>query len=225
MSEAVDDLSGLTRRVRLADSRLYLVCESLPGGSDPGTLLEAALSGGVDVVQLRDKQADDSALLEAAKIFRKVTSRHGALFFLNDRPDLAVAAQADGVHIGQGDGSIRSARRTVGPNMLIGVSTHAEREIAAASKCADVDYIAVGPVFATPTKPGVPPVGTELVAIGSRITDLPIFVIGGIDESNAATVVAAGARRVAAVRAIRDADDPEEAARRLRMSVSQAAER
>jgi thiamine-phosphate pyrophosphorylase len=195
------------RRDRLARARLYLVCDRRPEA-----FLRAALGGGVDVVQLRDKEASDEQVLEAARVFRRVADDHGALFVVNDRPDLAVAAAADGVHVGQDDTAVPEARVVVGPDRIVGLSTHSPDQIAAAR---GVDYIAVGPVYATPTKPGRPAVGLELIRHAAAHAPDPWFAIGGIDRRTVGAVVAAGARRAVVVRAITEADDPGAAARAL----------
>lgn len=194
----------------LAGARLYFVTDALPAER-----LEAALAGGVDVVQLRLKEAADEEIVAAGRVFREACDRHGALFVLNDRPDLVEACGADGVHVGQEDVPPAEARAVVGPERIVGLSTHSEQQLAAAMG-EPVDYVAVGPVFETPTKPGRPAVGLELVRTAAATARLPWFAIGGIDVENAADVVAAGAERVAVVRAIRDAEDPAAAARALR---------
>jgi thiamine-phosphate pyrophosphorylase len=206
-------LGAMDRFERLRAARLYLVCPARPRG-----WLEAALRGGVDVVQLRDKDASDAELTAAAAEFRAAADARGALFILNDRPDLVAGTAADGVHIGQDDGSLAAARAAVGPERIVGRSTHSPAQIAAD---ADADYIAVGPVRATPTKPGRPAVGLELVAHAAAHARLPWFAIGGIDAAFAPAVVAAGARRIVVVRAIADAGDPEAAARALRHSLEE----
>ncbi|MEA2130900.1 MAG: thiamine-phosphate pyrophosphorylase [Solirubrobacteraceae bacterium] len=192
---------------------LYLVCASRPGRRALDDLLAAALEGGVDVVQLRDKRATDEQLLAAAATARRRCDDAGALLILNDRPDLVVAADADGCHVGQDDMDVAAARALAGPQALVGRSTHTPAEIAAA---AAADYIGVGPVHATPTKPGRPAVGLQLVRHAAEHAPVPFFAIGGIDASNAGAVVAAGARRIAVVRAIADAADPRAAAAKLR---------
>jgi thiamine-phosphate pyrophosphorylase len=197
-------------RDRLHAARLYLVCDRRPEA-----FLHAALGGGVDVVQLRDKDATDDELLEAATVFRRAADAHGALFLLNDRPDLAAAAQADGVHVGQDDAPVGSARATVGPERIVGLSTHSPEQIEAARSSAP-DYIAVGPVHATPTKPGRPAVGLDLIRHAAAHAPEPWFAIGGIDPTNVGAVVEAGARRIVVVRAIAQAEDPAAAARSLR---------
>ncbi len=210
-------MDGPARRERLARSRLYLVIEARPHGGDPAPLLERALRGGVDIVQLRDKDLDDDELVAAAAPFRASCDAHGALFVLNDRPDLVAACGADGVHVGQEDTPAEEARRQIGFDRLLGVSTHSREQMLAA---AEADYVGVGTIFATPTKPGNEAAGLELVRTAAATLEIPWFAIGGIDLGNVADVAAAGARGVAVVRAIRDADDPEAAARALRAALS-----
>ena len=211
------------RRAWLADARLYFICDARPGGRDPEEVLRAALQGGVDVVQLREKSGDERAIVRAGRVFRRLCDAYDALCIVNDRPDLAIACAADGVHLGQDDGDAAAARAFVGDDLLIGRSTHSPEQIENVSndpsEAAGADYIAVGPVYATPTKPEYAPVGTELVAYAARHANVPFFAIGGIDPGNVAEVVAAGAEGVAVVRAIRDAADPAEAARALRERV------
>ncbi|MFL5821268.1 MAG: thiamine phosphate synthase [Solirubrobacteraceae bacterium] len=204
-------LSGSQRRRRLERARLYLVC-----GRQPESFLRAVLTAGVDVLQLRDKDASDDEVLAAARSFRRCCDEAGALLIVNDRPDLAVTAAADGVHLGQDDVPVDAARAVVGPERIVGLSTHSAEQISAAR---GVDYLAVGPIHATPTKPGRPPVGLELVREAARRARAPFFAIGGIDAGNAAAAVAAGAARIAVVRAIVEADDPAGAARALRAVV------
>jgi len=200
------------RRQRLADSRLYLVCDA-----QPESFLHAALKGGVDVIQLRCKNAGDERILAAAGIFARLCAEHGALFILNDRPDLVRRAGADGVHVGQDDLPPRQARELVGPERLIGLSTHSPAQIDGAED--EVDYIGVGPVHATPTKPGRPAVGLELVRYAAAHARTPYFAIGGIAPETVAAVRAAGAARVAVVRALTDAEHPESTARLLRSAI------
>jgi thiamine-phosphate pyrophosphorylase len=182
-------------------------------------VLEAALEGGVDIVQLREKAAGDGELLEAAATFRACCDAAGALFVLNDRPDLAVAAGADGVHVGQDDVEPARAREIVGRGLIVGRSTHSAAQIDAA---AGVDYIAVGPVHATPTKPGRPAAGYAPIRHAAAHARVPWFAIGGLDEDNVADAIAAGARRVVVVRAIAEAPDPRAAARALRGALDAA---
>lgn len=205
--------TGSERRDRLARARLYLCLEAQPHGRDLGPLLGAALRGGVDVVQLRDKEAGDAEILAAALVFRRLCDERGALFVLNDRPDLAVRAAADGVHVGQEDMPVAAARAIAGPELLVGLSTHAPAELDAAE---GADYVAVGPVWATPTKEGRPAAGLDYVRYAAAHARVPWFAIGGIDLERAPEVVAAGATRLCILRAIRDAEDPEAVARALR---------
>ena len=201
----------MTPRERLADTRLYLVCDARPRA-----FLDAALRGGADLIQLRDKSLSDEALVAAAKTFRTAADAHGALFILNDRPDLVEACDADGVHVGQDDGTPAQARATVGPDRIVGRSTHAPAQADAADADPDVDYLAVGPVHATPTKPGRPAVGLEYVAYAARTVSKPWFAIGGLDRETLPKAVEAGATRAVVVRAITEAPDAEVAARELR---------
>lgn len=203
------------RITRLRAARLYLVCDV-----QSDRFLTAALRGGVDIVQLRAKRAGDDALLDAAKRFRRACDAAGALLIVNDRPDLAAAARADGVHVGQDDMGVARARAQLGPDALVGLSTHSPAQIDAAG---GADYIGVGPVYATPTKPGRPAVGLELVRFASVHASVPFFAIGGIDSALIGAVIGAGASRVAVVRAITEAPDPEAAARELRAELSGAA--
>jgi thiamine-phosphate pyrophosphorylase len=199
-------------RDRLPDARLYLVCDARPLD-----WLRSALRGGVDVVQLRDKALDDDGLIAAARAFRAAADEAGALFVLNDRPDLVEACGADGVHVGQDDLPPAQARAAVGPERIVGRSTHTPEQFAAAVADPDVDYFAVGPVHATPTKPGRPAVGLDYVRhAAAHAGDLPWFAIGGIDATNVDDVLEAGARRIVVVRAIAEAADPEDAAGTLR---------
>ena len=216
---------GDERRARLAAAQLYLVCGAAGDGRDLRAFLDAALRGGVDIVQLREKDPSfgDKAILAAARAFRDACDAHGALFVLNDRPDLAAATHADGVHVGQDDMPVAEARSLVGEDVLLGRSTHTPEQVEDAT-VADVDYFAVGPVHATPTKPGRPAVGLELVRhAASAPRAVPWFAIGGIDRSNVGAVGAAGATRIVVVRALTDADDPEATARALRGALPQEA--
>lgn len=197
----------MSARARIAATHLYLVCDRRPRA-----FLDAALRGGVDVVQLRDKHALDSELVEAGRWLRDC----GALFVMNDRPDLALECGADGVHVGQDDMPVGEVRALVGDELLIGLSTHSPAQVDAALEDPDVDYLGVGPVWETSTKPGRAAVGLELVEHAARVAGKPWFAIGGIDAERAPQVVAAGARRLAVVRAIRDASDPCAAAELLR---------
>jgi thiamine-phosphate pyrophosphorylase len=193
----------------LAIGHLYLITGVRPDLPD---FLEAAVRGGVDVVQLREKTLPDGPLLRALAEARAVTRRLGVPMVVNDRPDLAVLCGADFVHVGQEDLPVEAARRF---GLPVGLSTHAPREI----DHADADYIGVGPVYSTPTKEGRPAVGLELVAYAAARASQAWFAIGGIDRTNVEEVVAVGAKRIAVVRAIGDAADPEAAARELRLAL------
>jgi thiamine-phosphate pyrophosphorylase len=188
------------------DRRLYLITGAR---ADLGDFLEAAIRGGVDIVQVREKELSDRDLLAVLHQAREVTRRHEVPLVVNDRPDLAVLCGAEFVHVGQDDIPVDEARRF---GVGVGLSTHTEHEIDAAA----ADYIGVGPVYPTPTKEGRPAVGLELIRYAAGRARVPWFAIGGIDESNAEEVVAAGATRISVVRAIGDAADPERAARALR---------
>jgi thiamine-phosphate pyrophosphorylase len=201
-------------RQALEDARLYLVCDALPDH-----FLERAIRGGVDIVQLRMKSASDTEIIAAGRRFAAVCSASGVVLILNDRPDLVHASGADGVHVGQDDLPVADARRLVGVTRIVGLSTHTPEQIDAAARDPDIDYIGVGPVHATPTKPGRPPVGLELVAYAATRAATPFFAIGGVNGENAASVRAAGARGLAVVRALTEAEDPEQAARDLRPAV------
>jgi thiamine-phosphate pyrophosphorylase len=214
VSLAPPEGEGPLRRERLRTARLYLCCEARPGGADPGRLVEAALRGGVDIVQLREKSLPRREVERAAQTFRRLCDAYSALFVLNDDPYLARICDADGVHLGQDDMPAAEAREILGPDMIIGLSTHTKEQIAAASS--SVDYVSVGPIWETPTKEGRPAVGLDLIRHAAAHAAHPFFAIGGIDASNAAEVVEAGARRLCVVRAIRDAEDPTVAAEELR---------
>jgi thiamine-phosphate pyrophosphorylase len=193
------------RKTRLDRARLYLVIEA---GAARAVVPEA-LAGGVDVVQLREKHAADDQVVAAGRWLRGVCDSAGALLIVNDRPDLALACDADGVHVGQDDEPVERVRELVGPDVLIGLSTHSPEQIDAAG---DADYLGVGPVFETATKPGLEPVGIELVRYAAEHATKPWFAIGGIDAQRAAEI---GADRIAVVRAIRDAEEPRAAAEAL----------
>jgi thiamine-phosphate pyrophosphorylase len=201
----------MSARERIGSARLYLVCDARPRA-----FLAAAIRGGVDVVQLRDKSLGDEELIAAAREFRAAADAAGALFVLNDRPDLVVTCGADGVHVGQEDASVEEARAAVGPERIVGRSTHAPEQGAAADADPEVDYVAVGPVHATPTKPGRPAAGLEYVEWAAAHVGKPWFAIGGLHAGNVHEATARGARRIVVVRAIAEAADPEAAARALR---------
>jgi thiamine-phosphate pyrophosphorylase len=201
------------RSQRLDRAQLYLVCDARPD-----EFLAAALCGGVEIVQLRIKDAPDAEIIAAGRRFASVCAEHGALFILNDRPDLVDATGADGVHVGQDDASVERARAAVGPDRIVGLSTHSPAQIDAT---AGADYIGVGPVHETPTKPGRKAVGLELVRYAAEHARVPFFAIGGVAEASVGAVHGAGAERVAVVRALTEAQDPERAARALRAALGE----
>ncbi|HEY2544338.1 MAG TPA: thiamine phosphate synthase [Gaiellaceae bacterium] len=201
----------MSARLRLRTARLYLVLDGAHAH-----VLDPALRGGVDVVQLRDKDLPDDELVRAADRFRRLCDEHGALFVLNDRPDLVDACGADGVHVGQSDASVAEARAAVGDERIVGLSIETEAQLDAVE---GADYLGVGAVFSTPTKTESVAGGLELVRAAAARVTIPWFAIGGIDLSNVTEVAAAGAPGVAVVRAIRDADDPEAAARALQAAL------
>jgi thiamine-phosphate pyrophosphorylase len=209
------------RRRAFAAARLYFVCDALPNAR---TLLDAAVRGGVDVIQLREKAPRCAEeLISFSEPFAHAAREHGALFILNDRPDLVEACGADGVHVGQDDDPVATARAQAGPAAVVGLSTHSVDQVAAARSASGsgrADQISVGPVWETPTKEGRPATGLGLIEdAAAGADDPPWFAIGGIDAANVSDVVDAGARRVVVVRAIRDAADPEAAARALRAAL------
>jgi thiamine-phosphate pyrophosphorylase len=214
--------SGAARRTLLDRCRLYLII-----GSGARATAEAALQAGVRILQYRPKGEEgrhDLELLEEARQLRLLCQQHGALFLVNDRIDLALAAEADGVHLGQTDLPVAVARRLLGPDRLIGRSTHApdQLEQALAEGC---DYVGVGPVNATPTKPGKEPVGLAYVEAAAARCPIPFFAIGSIDATNLPAVIAAGASRVAVVRAIGAAADPGAATAALLAGLGQVSDR
>jgi thiamine-phosphate pyrophosphorylase len=196
-------------RARLAAARVYLCVGARP---DLAAFLDAVLPY-VDVVQLREKHLEARDEIALCSVVREAADRHGALFSVNDRADVAKAVRADVLHLGQRDLTVEQARDVVGDNMLIGLSTHAPDETSAAAVAGGVDYFCAGPVWATPTKPGRPAAGLALVEHAARVAgERPWFAIGGIDLGNLDEVLAAGATRVVVVRALTDAADPAAAA-------------
>ena len=209
-----------SRRERLRRARLYFVTDVRPGLEQ---LLAAALAGGVDMGQLRDKSASDDELVRAAAVFRRLCDEHRALFWLNDRPDLVAACGADGVHVGQDDMPAAEARLAAGDDVLVGLSTHSPAQLDEALASGEADQLSVGPVWETPTKEGRPAAGLDYVRYAASVAgQRPWFAIGGIDLDNVREVIAAGASRVVVVRAIRDADDPRAAAAALREALEEA---
>jgi thiamine-phosphate pyrophosphorylase len=208
---------GELRRQRLLWARLYFVCEARPEA-----LLNAAMSSGAGMVELRDRDQPRGVIERAGRTFRRLANTYSALFIVNDDPYLAVELAADGVHVGQDDMDPAEARRIVGPDGIIGLSTHSREQIEAAAD-APVDYISVGPIWETPTKEGRPATGLELIRTAAELARRPWFAIGGIDPGNVGEVVDAGAERICVVRAIRDAPDPRAASSELFSAVDPAA--
>ena len=208
------------RREKLSRMRLYLITGDQGGEVETARIVEAALEGGASVIQLRKKTMAKGEQYSIARALRRLTQLHGALFIVNDHADIAIAADADGVHLGQDDLPPSAVRELPGfDGRLIGRSTHS-LEQAKGAIGEGADYLAVGPVYPTPTKAGRPPVGTALVSDVAAIADRPFLAVGGIDDENAPAVVEAGAGAIAVVRAVYDAADPAEAARRLREIIS-----
>lgn len=206
--------SATSRRKILLESQLYFVCSGSSPTAQLATRVEQAIRGGVTIVQLREHNISDSGLLERARALREITRRLGALFIVNDRADVALISEADGVHVGQDDIAPEEIRTLIGPEMLLGLSTHSKDDIEAAQE-GTADYIGVGPVYQTPTKEGRKGVGLELVRYAAVRSRIPFFAIGGIDRDSAQKVLEAGARRIAVVRAIENSPSPEEATRAL----------
>ncbi|WP_455834888.1 thiamine phosphate synthase [Pseudarthrobacter siccitolerans] len=214
----------------LSSARLYLCTDARKDRGDFGQFVDAAFAGGVDIIQLRDKTIEAAEELELLAVLKETAERHGRLWAVNDRADIAVLSGAPVFHIGQKDLPLAAARTLLNGNAAIGLSSHAPEQVdaalAAAAGPAGLDYFCVGPVWATPTKPGRAAVGLELVeyaaaAAGAAGQDgradggVPWFAIGGIDHSNVEQVVEAGARRIVVVRAITEAADPAAAASSL----------
>jgi thiamine-phosphate pyrophosphorylase len=200
---------------RLQTAFLYLVTPAEPKAGSLDEFLPRVLAAGVDAVQLREKDMEAGTLLRFAEVVRRRTEEFEALFIVNDRVDVAIAAASDGVHLGQDDLGTVEARRQMGPSRLIGLSTHSEEQVLAAAQ-SEADYIGVGPVLATPTKPGRPAVGHKLVRYAAEKAPCPFYAIGGIDLENLAQVIAAGATRVSVLRALTESDDPGGVARQMK---------
>ncbi len=201
-------------RKRLRDATLYVLIHG--GDSEDGfaTRVATLIESGVHVLQLRDKTLDDRHLIQRARVLRRLTKNSGTLFVMNDRPDLALLASADGVHVGQEELTVNDVRRIVGVRMLVGVSTHSIEQARQAVQDG-ADYIGVGPVFPSGTKQFSQFPGLDLVRVVSREVDLPAFAIGGISHENINEVLAAGFRRVAVSGVISSAKEPGEAVRQL----------
>ncbi|MCC5578270.1 thiamine phosphate synthase [Microtetraspora sp. AC03309] len=204
-------------RQRLAGARLYLCTDGRRARGDLPEFLDAVLAAGVDIVQLREKGLEAREELALLEVFRDACDRHGALLAVNDRADVAFAARPDILHLGQDDLPVPVAREILGPDVLIGRSTHSAAEATAAASEQGVDYFCCGPIWPTPTKPGRPAPGVALLEHAAGLgTARPWFGIGGIDLGNLDEVVSHGVRRVVVVRAITDAEDPAAATAALR---------
>lgn len=201
----------------LAGRRLYLCTPDRP---DLARFLTSCIRGGVDVVQLRDKALDARPLLARARLAGQVCRDHGVPFVLNDRPDLALEAEADGAHVGQDDAPATLARRILGPDAIVGLSTHAPPELDA-SLAQPVDYVSAGPVVPTPTKPGRPGTGAGYLTYAAAHSPRPVFVTGGVTPDTVVGLVRAGARHFVVVRHLTQASQPEEAARALRRAIDE----
>lgn len=222
---------GERLRSRLAAAQLYLCTDARRERGDLAEFAEGALAGGVDLIQLRDKGSPGEQRfgplearqeLAALEVLADAARRHDALLAVNDRADIAKAAGADVLHLGQDDLPLPIARDIIGPRPVIGRSTHDLEQVTAAVT-EEIDYFCVGPCWPTPTKPGRPSPGLDLVrATAELATSKPWFAIGGIDEQRLPEVLAAGARRIVVVRAITGADDPQAAARRLKAQLAAA---
>ncbi|MGW4380899.1 thiamine phosphate synthase [Kitasatospora sp. NPDC004531] len=206
----------MTARQQLADAKLYLCTDARREQGDLADFLDAVLAGGVDIVQLRDKNLEARQELAFLEVFADAAKRHGKLLAVNDRADVAYGARPDVLHLGQDDLPVRVAREILGEDVLIGRSCHAESEVDAAIAEPGVDYFCTGPVWPTPTKPGRHAPGLDLVRYAAAAGPArPWFAIGGIDHDNLDQVLAAGATRIVVVRALTAADDPHAAARQL----------
>ena len=202
------------RRDRLAASRLYVVSDARREPGDLAEFLDVILGAGVDIVQIREKEAEAGEVLRWGMVFKEAAEAHGALFIVNDRPDVALALDADGVHLGQDDLPVEVARQILGPEAIIGLSTHSPEQFDAASP--EADYLCAGPVWETPTKPGRPAAGLDLIRHAAKSSEeRPWFAIGGIDQENLPEVLDAGAERIVVVRAVTEAVSPGEASRKL----------
>lgn len=224
-ADAPSEDVALWRRRRLARARLYLCTDARREQGDLAGFLDAVLSSGVDIVQLRDKDMEARAELAALETFAAACERYDALLAVNDRADIAYAARPDVLHLGQDDLPVSVARELLGDEILIGRSTHAESEVEHAIAEPGVDYFCVGPVWATPTKPGRPAPGPALLRYAAnRRVERAWFAIGGIDRESLEEVLDAGARRIVVVRAITEAGDPAAAAAELAQRLREAAE-
>lgn len=207
---------------RLQSCLLYLVTPAVPAAGVLEDFLPRVLEAGVDIVQLREKHMEAGLLMPYCEIARRRSEEFGALFIVNDRVDIALAAGADGVHLGQDDLPYIYARDQMGPDRLIGRSNHSPAQLSASVE-SGADYSAVGPIYATPTKPGRPAVGEDLITYAAAHARLPVFAIGGINADNIGSVIAAGARRACVVRALTESSDPAGVASRLKRALADVA--
>jgi thiamine-phosphate pyrophosphorylase len=206
------------RRNRLSRSRLYVVTDARREQGDLPELLDSILAAGVDILQIREKEAEAGDVIRWGMAFKEAAEAHGALFIVNDRPDVALALDADGVHLGQDDLPPEVARRILGPDAIVGLSTHSPEQWDAAAP--EADYLCAGPVWETPTKPGRPAAGLDLVRYASKSgPDRPWFAIGGINEENLPEVIDAGADRIVVVRAVTRDERPSRAVTALRRAL------
>ena len=208
----------MTSSRALEDRRLYLCTPDRP---DLIAFVAACIEGGVDIVQLRDKDLEAKPLMARAGELRRVCAESGVPFVLNDRPDLALEVGADGVHVGQDDAPVSLARRILGPEAIVGLSTHSPEDLEGALD-QEVSYLSAGPVEATPTKPGRPGTGLDYLALATARAPVPVFVTGGVTPERVPALAGAGARHFVVVRYLTETDDPAEAARRLRGAIGEA---
>ncbi len=218
MYDLETQLAGSSLKSRLMQAPLYLVSSPIENWL---TVVEKALIGGVSLIQYRNKDATDGQMLQDILALKALCDQYGSLMLVNDRVDLALLANADGVHLGQTDIPVARARQLLGPHKIIGQSTTNPDELASAL-ATSADYVGVGPVYATPTKAGKAPAGFSYVRHAQETAQIPWFAIGGIDTTNLAEVVAAGAERVAVVRSLMMAEDPAEVARTMLTQLAQA---
>ncbi|MGO9341882.1 MAG: thiamine phosphate synthase [Acidimicrobiales bacterium] len=210
----------MTRRSEMAKRHLYLCT---PDRDDLLEFVEACIAGGVDVVQLREKDASAKRIIERGRLLAEMCAGLDVPFLINDRPDLAIESGAAGVHVGQDDVPAELARRLLGDEAIVGLSTHAPDEVAA-STLEPVDYISAGPVVATPTKPGRPGTGADYISLAVEQAGRPVFVTGGVSPETVPALAAAGARHFVVVRYLTESDDPKGAAKHLREAIDRALE-
>ncbi|RAV32334.1 thiamine phosphate synthase [Corynebacterium heidelbergense] len=212
------------RRAALQRARLYLCIDARSAQGDLAEFVDAAYTGGVDIIQLRDKSLEARAEIEALEVLREAARRHGKLFAANDRADVAALVGADVFHVGQRDLTTAQARRILGDDVIIGRSNNSLEQFSSSYADPGLDYAVIGPVWPTPTKPGRPAVGLDTVRSVAQHVGTgakPWFAIGGVDATNLAQVKSVGAERIVVVRAIADAPDPAAAARLLRAQLPQ----